>query len=101
MLEDQYFFRSRVILMVWILSKYVIFWTSTVYTWLHNPGWGSDKKASDQTITDKIAPWSADPDWFVLISDYTAPEAPCAFKVRLKTTSDQNIVHSNVTLWSD
>ena len=49
------------------------------------------KTASDQT----------DLDWSVLWLDYRALEAPCALKVRSKTSSDQTIVRSKVILLSD
>ena len=49
------------------------------------------KATSDQT----------DRDWSVLWLDYRALEAPCALKVRSKTSSVQTTVSSKIIPWSD
>ena len=57
--------------------------------------------ASDQTIPEKVTSDQTKKYWIVLWSDYGALDAPCALKVRSKTSTDQTIAHSNVTPWSD
>ena len=83
------------------------FATSTILSigvlWARYPGWGPDQNGfwsyRPRQKPPLIRPTQS--DWSVLWLDYRALEAPCALKVRSKTSSDQTIVRSKVIPWSD
>ena len=60
------------------------------------PKWSLIRPSQAKLTSDQT-----NPDWVFLWSDYSALKAPCALIVRSKTSSDQTIVHSNGTPWSD
>ena len=62
----------------------------------YRPKWSQIRPSKTKVTSDQT-----EPDWFFLWSDYSVLKAPCALKVRSKTSSDQTIVRSNVTPCSD